>query len=103
MMLLEVVTGTGIATFYPASQALLPGLVPAAELQQASALSRLAMNVAQMSGAAVAGLVVAAVGPGWALTVCGAGGTATLPMLLSIRAGGRAPSGARRLPVLRGG
>jgi predicted MFS family arabinose efflux permease len=87
MILLEVVTGSGIATFYPASQALLPALVPAEELQQASALSRLAMNVAQMSGAAVAGVVVAAVGPGWALTICGAGVTATVPMLLGIRAG----------------
>ncbi len=95
MMLLEVVTGSGIAMFYPASQALLPGLVPAEELQQASALSRLAMNMAMMSGAAVAGVVVAAVGPGWALTICGAGVTATVPMLLSIKAGvARAPSAA---------
>ncbi len=95
MILLEVVTGSGIATFYPASQALLPGLVPAEELQQASALSRLAMNMAMMSGAAVAGVVVAAVGPGWALTICGAGVTATVPMLLSIKAGvARAPSAA---------
>ena len=95
MMLLEVVTGSGIAMFYPASQALLPGLVPAEELQQASALSRLAMNMAMMSGAAVAGVVVAAVGPGWALTICGAGVTATVPMLLSIKAGmARPPSAA---------
>ena len=95
MILLEVVTGSGIATFYPASQALLPGLVPAEELQQASALSRLAMNMAMMSGAAVAGVVVAAVGPGWALTICGVGVTATVPMLLSIKAGvARAPSAA---------
>jgi predicted MFS family arabinose efflux permease len=87
MMLLEVVTGSGIATFYPASQALLPTLVPARELQQASALSRLAMNMAMMTGAAVAGVVVAAIGAGWALTICGAGVAATVPFLLSIRAG----------------
>ncbi|MGP0023800.1 MAG: MFS transporter [Streptosporangiaceae bacterium] len=86
MILLETVTGTGVALFYPASQALLPALAPGDLLQQASALSRLAMNAAQMSGAAVAGLVVAAIGPGWALTVCGAGVTFTIPPLLSIRA-----------------
>jgi predicted MFS family arabinose efflux permease len=104
MILLEVVTGSGIATFYPASQALLPGLVPAAELQQASALSRLAMNMAQMSGAAIAGLVVAVVGPGWALTICGAGVTATVPLLLSIRAGAsRTPSATSMLRDLRDG
>ncbi|HWG14195.1 MAG TPA: MFS transporter [Streptosporangiaceae bacterium] len=95
MILLEVVTGSGIALFYPASQALLPVLVPPGELQQASALSRLAMNGAMVSGAAVAGVVVAAVGPGWALTICGAGVTATVPLLLRIRAGTvRAPSAA---------
>lgn len=104
MILLEVVTGAGIATFYPASQALLPVLVPAGELQQASALSRLAMNVAQMSGAAVAGVVVAVVGPGWALTICGAGVIATVPMLLSIRAGtAGAPSAAGMLGDMRDG
>jgi predicted MFS family arabinose efflux permease len=61
-------------------------LAPGDLLQEASALSRLAMNAAQMSGAAVAGLVVAAIGPGWALTVCGAGVTFSIPLLLSIRA-----------------
>jgi predicted MFS family arabinose efflux permease len=104
MMLLEVVTGSGIATFYPASQALLPALVPAEELQQASSLSRLAMNVAQMSGAAVAGVVVAVVGPGWALTTCGAGVAATVPFLLSIRARpDRTPSATSMLRDLRDG
>ncbi|HEY0716078.1 MAG TPA: MFS transporter [Streptosporangiaceae bacterium] len=95
MILLEVVSGSGIALFYPASQALLPLLVPPEELQQASALSRLAMNAAMMSGAAVAGVVVAAVHAGWALTICGAGVTATVPVLLRIRAGTtRAPAAA---------
>jgi predicted MFS family arabinose efflux permease len=104
MMLLEVVTGSGIATFYPASQALLPALVPAEEMQQASSLSRLAMNVAQMSGAAVAGVVVAVVGPGWALTTCGAGVAATVPFLLSIRARpDRTPSSTSMFRDLRDG
>ncbi len=105
MMLLEVLTGTGIATFYPASQALLPSLVPDGELQQASSLSRLAMNMAMMGGAAVAGVVVAAVGPGWALTICGAGVTVTVPMLLSIKGGAlsREPSGTSMLRDLREG
>src|SRR6201995_3431270 len=104
MILLEVLTGTGIATFYPASQVLLPSLVPNGELQQASSLSRLAMNLAMMGGAAVAGVVVALVGPGWALTICGAGVTATVPMLLSIKGGAsRVPSGTSMLRDLREG
>jgi predicted MFS family arabinose efflux permease len=89
MILLEMVTGSGMAVFYPASQALLPVVAPGDLLQQGSAMSRLAMNAAQMAGSAVAGVVVAAIGPGWALTICGAGMTGTVPLLLSIRAGAR--------------
>jgi MFS family permease len=85
MLGLEAITGTGVAIFYPASQALLPRLVPDRLLQEASAISRLAMNTGQMSGAAVAGLLVAATGAGWALVLCGAGMVATVPMLLAIR------------------
>ncbi|MGD0064669.1 MAG: MFS transporter [Streptosporangiaceae bacterium] len=84
MMGLEAITGTGLAIFYPASQALLPRLVPPSMLQEASAISRLAMNTGQMSGAAVAGLLVAAAGPGWALVLCGVGMVSTVPLLLSI-------------------
>jgi len=85
MIGLEAVTGTGMAIFYPASQALLPRLVPDSMLQDASAISRLGMNTGQMAGAAAAGLLVAAAGPGWALLLCGIGMTSTVPILLSIR------------------
>ena len=85
-LVLEFGTGTAMALFYPASQALLPKLVPESLLQEANAISRLTMNSAMMGGAAVAGLVVAAAGPGWALTVCGIGMALTLPALLTIRA-----------------
>jgi predicted MFS family arabinose efflux permease len=85
MIGLEALTGSGMAVFYPASQALLPRVVPLGMLQDASAISRLAMNTGQMSGAAAAGLLVAAAGPGWALALCGIGMAATVPMLLSIR------------------
>jgi len=67
MILLETVTGTGMAIFYPASQALLP----------------------MMGGAALAGECVALFGPGWALAVCGISLLWTIPLLLSIRAGAR--------------
>jgi predicted MFS family arabinose efflux permease len=85
MICLEAVTGTGMAIFYPASQALLPRLVPDSMLQDASAISRLGMNTGQMTGAAVAGLLVAAAGPGLALLLCGIGMVGTVPILTSIR------------------
>jgi MFS family permease len=94
MMGLEAVTGTGVAIFYPASQALLPRLVPRGMLQEASAISRLAMNTGQMSGAAVAGVLVAATSPGFALVLCGIGMVTTVPLLLAIRAGRESLSGA---------
>jgi predicted MFS family arabinose efflux permease len=97
MIGLETITGTGAAIFYPASQALLPRLVPRGLLQEASAISRLAMNTGQMSGAAVAGLLVAAAGAGWALLLCGIGMVATVPLLLSIR-GSRPDTGQQPRP-----
>jgi MFS family permease len=99
MIVLETMTGAGMAIFYPASQALLPRLVPDRLLQEASAMSRLAMNAAQMAGAGIAGLFVAATSPGWALATCGIGMLGTVPMLLSIRAPGA--ERAERHNVLR--
>ena len=40
-----------------------------------------------MGGAALAGVCVAAAGPGWALAACGIGMLGTVPLLLAIRAG----------------
>jgi MFS family permease len=94
MICLEALTGIGVALFYPASQGLLPRLVPGDMLQEASAISRMAMNTGLMGGAAAAGLLVAAAGPGWALSLCGIGMVSTVPMLLSIK-GGRAVKRSR--------
>src|SRR5215468_9753541 len=85
MIVLEVITGTGIALFYPASMALLPRLVPARQMQEVSAISRLTMNAAMMVGAALAGECVALFGAGWALAVCGVGMLTTVPLLLAIQ------------------
>jgi predicted MFS family arabinose efflux permease len=85
MIALECLTGTGVAVFWPASTALLPRIVPSDSMQQASAISRLAMNAAMTGGAVVAGFCVAAIGPGWALAICGIGMLGTVPLMLSLR------------------
>jgi predicted MFS family arabinose efflux permease len=92
MICLEALTGIGMAMFYPASTALLPQLVPQALLQEASSISRIAMNVGQTFGAAVGGLLVAAAGPGWAMTLCGVAMTGTVPLMLALKS-------ARAVPV----
>jgi predicted MFS family arabinose efflux permease len=86
MIALESLTGTGSAMLSPSQQALLPRVVAPELLQEASSISRLGMNSGQMAGAAIGGLVVAAVGPGWALLASGVCMSGTIPMLLSIRA-----------------
>ena len=90
MLCLEALNGVGGAMFYPASQALLPQLVPDTLLQEGSSVSRLAMNTGQMIGAAMGGLVVAVAGPGLALTMCAIGMIGTVPLMLAIK-GGRGP------------
>ncbi|HEY1820163.1 MAG TPA: MFS transporter [Trebonia sp.] len=90
MISLEAVNGIGGAMFYPASQALLPRLVPDTLLQEGSSISRLAMNMGQMTGAAVGGVLVAVAGPGWALTLCALGMSGTVPLMLAVQ-GGRRP------------
>jgi MFS family permease len=53
----------------PASAAILPQTVPAEVRQQANALNRLSLNAAAILGAPVAGIVVAAAGPGIGIAV----------------------------------
>src|SRR6185437_3724948 len=88
---------------------LLPRLVPTAELQDASAISRLLMNVGMMGGAALAGECVALLGAGWALAVCGFGTLGVVPLMLAIKLSPRAEGsdgeaeGASMLRELREG
>jgi predicted MFS family arabinose efflux permease len=69
LMVLAAVNGLASAVSMPASSSILPRLIPEGERQQANALSRLSLNSAQIIGAPVAGVVVAAVGAGWGLAV----------------------------------
>lgn len=59
--------GVASAFFQPASQGSIVQLVPAELRVAANAVLRLPLNVAKVLGPALGGLVVALVGPGWAL------------------------------------
>jgi len=67
LVLLEGVNGAAFAIFYPADSAVLPLTVPEDQLQEANALLRLGTNATLVLGAALAGILIAAFNPGWAI------------------------------------
>ncbi len=64
---LSAANGCSSAFFFPASQGILPQTVAQPQLQEANALLRLGLNACGIAGPAVAGVLVAATNPGWAL------------------------------------
>jgi MFS family permease len=67
IVVLAAVRGIASAFFVPASSAVVPQTVRPELLQQANALLGLSRNASGILGAAGGGMLVAAVGPGWAL------------------------------------
>ncbi|MEY9910366.1 MFS family permease [Catenulispora sp. MAP12-49] len=67
LVLLAFLGGTANAFITPAAQGTVARLVPAALRRDANALLRMAFNVFKVAGPAIAGVVVATVGPGWAI------------------------------------
>jgi MFS family permease len=66
-VVVAVVRGAASSFFFPASQGIVPQLVSSAHLQEANALARLSRNATLIGGTALAGVVIAAASPGWAL------------------------------------
>ena len=69
LVILSVVNGAAAAVSFPAASALVPQTVPARQLREANALSRLGVNAALIGGAAAGGALVAVTSPGWGLAV----------------------------------
>jgi MFS family permease len=66
-MVLLAVTGIGLAFSGPAMTGLIPQVASSARLQQANTMNGLAQSVGTVVGPAVSGVLVAAVGAGWAV------------------------------------
>jgi MFS family permease len=64
-----ILYGFAAGFFMPASGALVPQTVSATRLQQANALMGLSRSFSEVGGPAVAGLLVAVVGPGWVFAI----------------------------------
>ncbi|MEU7584011.1 MFS transporter [Streptomyces sp. NPDC041068] len=69
MMLLTGLGGVGQAFFGPAAEGMLMSSVSGEQVSRAFAMYRMAMQGAGLGGAALGGLLVAAIGPGWVLAV----------------------------------
>jgi MFS family permease len=69
LLVLQAVTGTAAGFFYPAATGLLPLAVPFELLQDANALRGISDAVARIAGPIVAGILVVATSPGWAVGV----------------------------------
>jgi MFS family permease len=67
LVVLEALNGSSSALYYPADSAVVPLTVPGDRLQQANALLRLGTNATLIVGAALAGIIVAGAGAGWAI------------------------------------
>jgi MFS family permease len=81
---LSAVTGSATAFFNPASTGLMPAVVSRERLQQANALRGLAMAAGQIAGPALAGILVAGAGAGWALAVDAATFAVSVAFLLRL-------------------
>lgn len=78
------VNGAVTAFLGPSANAVLPQLVPRALLQQANALFSITRNSANIGGAVLAGLLVAATAPGWALAIDGASFAAAAALIVRL-------------------
>ncbi|MGD0084863.1 MAG: MFS transporter [Acidimicrobiales bacterium] len=66
-MALSAVVGTGTAFFSPSMIGLIPEVASAERLPQANALNGLTSSVGGIVGPSIAGIIVAAASPGWAI------------------------------------
>jgi MFS family permease len=69
LAVLAGITGAGTGFFSPAATGLLPEVVSTDELQPANALRSTAVSASEIAGPALAGVIVAVAGAGWAIAV----------------------------------
>jgi MFS family permease len=79
------VSGAASAFFIPAAVGLVPDTVSTGRLQQANAMMALSRNAAEIVGPALAGVLVAVIGPGWVFVVDAASYAASTVTLLTLR------------------
>jgi hypothetical protein len=94
---LAALGGAASGFFSPASVGLLPAIVGPDRLQQANGLRATAMSAGEIGGPVLAGILVAAVGPGWALGVDATSFGASALLLAGVHVSGRVERAAASL------
>jgi MFS family permease len=89
--------GAGTAMQAPVYQALIPDIVPRAQLPSASALASISINIARAVGPALAGLVISAAGVGAVFAV----NAATYALYVVVLLAWRSPTPSTQEPVER--
>jgi MFS family permease len=105
MMVVVAIYGAAQAFFDPASDAILPELLPGERLGEANALEQLVRPLAlRMAGPALGGILVGTLGPGAAFMADGASFVASALALWAMSSHGRSRAEAQpaATPVLRG-
>ncbi len=85
LVVLQFVRGSAEAFFRPAQTGLMPHTVSAEHLQQANALRGMTDSLGVTLGAAIGGILVAAIGPGWAIAIDSASYLASAGFLWGLR------------------
>ena len=100
LLAIAVVYGAATAFFNPASDALVPALLPADKLAQANSLDQLIRPLAlRLAGPALGGVAVGAIGAGWAFALDAGSFAISVAALLAMS---RAPASARAASARRG-
>jgi Major Facilitator Superfamily len=98
----QALLGAATGFFNPASTGLIP-LVAGRWLQQANSLRGMAMAAGDIAGPAIAGVLVVATSPGWALLIDAGSYGASALLLARVRSDARAAAPQRFLEELRDG
>lgn len=84
-MSLAALMGIGQAFFNPALTAIVPQMLSSESLQQGNALNGISASSGRMIGPAIAGVIVATSGPGWAILIDGITYLVSVVSLAAIR------------------
>ncbi|GAA0955996.1 MFS transporter [Actinocorallia libanotica] len=95
LAVLNVLHGTASGLFAPAAVGIVPSIAPAGRLQQANAMRGMAYSLGNIAGPALAGVLVAAFGPGQAIGAASAAYLVSAVLLARLPATAPGPSDGR--------